>query len=1305
MWGPGSSSQQRQVVLVGAGQAHLDVLRLWGERRLREAEADKTKPPPAAARPQASTPTDTTAAALLRSFLGKDAAAVAGAEDEGLKKDPVNIPVSAVSLLLVTETTEVLYSAMVPGYIAGEFKLSDLTVDLAPLCVFAGASLILARAVGLLPKDRLLLLDGRRPPLRFDVLSIDTGSKPDLPLIPGSLRPLAFCGNSSAESTACTALRFRRLATSTAPYCACTEQRGRRAEGPRVQKEKGGNRVGSSLHASCLSVCGGCEETLQMGEILEQIHEISKGRHQRKTLLVVLRLSRHAGGIVSRWLLLKQQLQRAWHQARDNKNAGLSASGSLAHHQQQGPDGASSTNSSNCKADESPRFRILIIGGGAVGVEMALTVQFAVQQLLRSLERQDEEQQQHYISSTCSSHKEEAESKSPCVSPLKAEVVLATSGSDILTGYAKRAQSFLRRLLNVRGVQVFVNCRVERVEETPEGRWRAIAANKALEGTFDCSFCCTSARPQDWIQSTRLPVDENGFLKVLPTLQCVDFPSIFAAGDTASIIGHSRPKAGVYAGIRLLRRRVSSVLANAESLRACIEMDRRRGLYAQRKGVKSLDSSWLASHRIFPNSPKSASGGETAALLFFGLRELGAAAASGAEALSAWVSASVATCDASSDCPSTNDLPHPCLAVFARLLVKAATCGAEGCGRSPRCAGCSGKMPQRALSAALQQLRMHNTQLELHDQQHQMLNSEHAPEEQDWELKPLFTRPEVICGLRSPDDCCLFSPLPLADTRPNAQPVPLLAQSVDFFRFFTGDLYSMGRISAAHALSDLYACGAEPLTALAVTLMQRAPPDLVRFAVVTAAAASSFAAPRRPSWRCRAIFAHALSSGCALMRLQQANNLLQVLAGATSVLAEEGCELAGGHSAVGDGPSAAGFVVTGRILYPPVGGDSAAGGTPAAAAGGPPRSTECLHSAEENGEEEQKQKQIVFPGKQLAPGFPLRKGSAGVCHGSVLLLTKGWVETALQQMQQTNQAAMHALLQHGATACTDITGFGLAGHLLEVVDASNRALAKLGSSEKPAALGATATAGAAADGNAAAESASAERLVGARVWLERLPLLPGVSELTSQGFFASLFVENAATAARRLVVSSAEDIKGEPPLASLHEGNVRGLSPTEQPLEGERELLQVLQQQLHGPCCCRLPAPVQPKDVAQQQLMREETAPCSNTNGSYTSACARATYSDPSRSCCCCSTCNDASLVFPLLFDPQTSGGLLAVVPAAAAASCLKALRAHCPAMAIGDIVSLSAASAADAGVSRKKPIQIVARSSASAPEMGNVCS
>jgi selenide, water dikinase len=67
-----------------------------------------------------------------------------------------------------------------------------------------------------------------------------------------------------------------------------------------------------------------------------------------------------------------------------------------------------------------------------------------------------------------------------------------------------------------------------------------------------------------------------------------------------------------------------------------------------------------------------------------------------------------------------------------------------------------------------------------------------------------------------------------------------------------------------------------------------------------------------------------------------------------------------------------------------------------------------------------------------------------------------WVEAAYESMLLSNQQAGEILRSHGASACTDITGFGLAGHLLEMLGTSNLS-ASLDLSKLPILTGAVQT--------------------------------------------------------------------------------------------------------------------------------------------------------------------------------------------------------------------------------------------------------
>lgn len=94
-------------------------------------------------------------------------------------------PVPGVRITLISRELHTPYSGMLPGYLAGHYDFDDAHIDLRPLAQFAGARLYHGEVVGLdLDGERVLCAD--RPPISYDVLSINIGSTPDTTSVPGA---------------------------------------------------------------------------------------------------------------------------------------------------------------------------------------------------------------------------------------------------------------------------------------------------------------------------------------------------------------------------------------------------------------------------------------------------------------------------------------------------------------------------------------------------------------------------------------------------------------------------------------------------------------------------------------------------------------------------------------------------------------------------------------------------------------------------------------------------------------------------------------------------------------------------------------------------------------------------------------------------------------------------------------------------------------------------------------------------------------------------------------------------------------
>ncbi len=90
-----------------------------------------------------------------------------------------------VRLTVIARDLETPYSGMLPGLLAGHYTHDDAHIDLRPLCQAAGARLYHAEAVGLDLTGQQVLCD-RRPPVPFERLSLDIGSRPEMADVPGA---------------------------------------------------------------------------------------------------------------------------------------------------------------------------------------------------------------------------------------------------------------------------------------------------------------------------------------------------------------------------------------------------------------------------------------------------------------------------------------------------------------------------------------------------------------------------------------------------------------------------------------------------------------------------------------------------------------------------------------------------------------------------------------------------------------------------------------------------------------------------------------------------------------------------------------------------------------------------------------------------------------------------------------------------------------------------------------------------------------------------------------------------------------
>jgi len=209
---------------------------------------------------------------------------------------------------------------------------------------------------------------------------------------------------------------------------------------------------------------------------------------------------------------------------------------------------------------------------------------------------------------------------------------------------------------------------------------------------------------------------------------------------------------------------------------------------------------------------------------------------------------------------------------------------------------------------------------------------------------PPITDPNVLVGSETADDGAVYR---LTDEL-------AIVQTVDFFTPIVSDPYQFGAIAAANALSDVYAMGGRPVTALNIVAYPRKSEEM------------------------------------------PLSGLAEILRGGADKATEAGANIVGGHT-IDDPKPKYGLCVTGVVhpdqVWRNLGGQ---------------------------------------PGDRLVLTKPIGTGivSTAVRKGKVSAEVAAEVSALMATL---NRTAAEIAAQGPVHACTDVTGFGLLGHLREMV--------------------------------------------------------------------------------------------------------------------------------------------------------------------------------------------------------------------------------------------------------------------------------